>query len=62
MPELAAELVGLKVDIIVASGTPAVLAAKGATRTIPIVMRPSAIRLRPGSSRASHARAETSPA
>jgi len=35
---LAAELVGLKVDIIVTSGTPATQAAKQATRTIPIVM------------------------
>jgi putative ABC transport system substrate-binding protein len=35
---LAAELVGLKVDIIVTAGTPATQAAKQATRTIPIVM------------------------
>src|SRR5206468_12661817 len=34
----AAELVGLKVDILVTSGTPATQAAKQATRTIPIVM------------------------
>jgi putative ABC transport system substrate-binding protein len=38
LPELTADLVRLKVDLIVASGTPAVLAAKGATTTIPIVM------------------------
>ncbi len=38
LPDLAAELVSLKVDIIVAAGTPAPLAAKHATRTIPIVM------------------------
>jgi putative ABC transport system substrate-binding protein len=38
LPELAAELVRLKVDLIVVSGTPAALAAKGATTTIPIVM------------------------
>jgi putative ABC transport system substrate-binding protein len=38
LPRLAAELVGLKVDIIVTSGTPATQAAKQATRTIPIVM------------------------
>jgi putative ABC transport system substrate-binding protein len=35
---LAEELVGLKVDIIVAAATPAVNAAKNATKTIPIVM------------------------
>ena len=38
-PELAAELVRLKVDIIVvAGGRPVILAAKNATKTIPIVM------------------------
>src|SRR5262245_65884688 len=37
-PELAAELVRLKVDLIVATGGPPALAAKGATTTIPIVM------------------------
>jgi putative ABC transport system substrate-binding protein len=35
---LAEELVGLKVDIIVAAATPAVHTAKNATKTIPIVM------------------------
>jgi putative ABC transport system substrate-binding protein len=38
LPELAAELVGLKVDLIMAGGTLAPLAAKQATTTIPIVM------------------------
>src|SRR5262245_58887169 len=38
IPELAAELVRLKVDLIVVSGTPQTLAAKKATTTIPIVM------------------------
>ena len=37
-PALAAELVALPVDIIVTWGTPAALAAKQATTTIPIVM------------------------
>ncbi|MGH9426753.1 MAG: ABC transporter substrate-binding protein, partial [Terriglobia bacterium] len=38
LPELAAELVRLKVDLIVTSGGPTPFAAKGATTTIPIVM------------------------
>ena len=38
LPELAVDLVRLKVDLIVASGTTAVLAAKNATTAIPIVM------------------------
>ena len=38
LPELAAELVRLKVDLIVATAHPPVAAAMGATRTIPIVM------------------------
>ena len=37
LPELAAELVALKVDVIYATVTPAADAAKKATRTIPIV-------------------------
>jgi len=37
LPALAAELVALKVDLIVAGATPAARAAKQATRTIPIV-------------------------
>ena len=38
LPELAADLVRLKVDLIVVAGTPAALAAKKATTAIPIVM------------------------
>jgi putative tryptophan/tyrosine transport system substrate-binding protein len=38
MPELAADLVRLKVDLIVVVGTRAAVAAKSATSTIPIVM------------------------
>ena len=38
MPELAADLVGLKVDLIVVVGTSAAVAAKNATTTIPIVL------------------------
>jgi putative ABC transport system substrate-binding protein len=37
-PALVAEAVHLKVDVIVTAGTPAALAAKEGTRTIPIVM------------------------
>jgi len=38
LPSLAADLVRRKVDVIVAASTPAVQAARQATRTIPIVM------------------------
>jgi putative tryptophan/tyrosine transport system substrate-binding protein len=38
LPDLAAELVRLRVDVIAAGATPAVIAGKNATRTIPIVM------------------------
>lgn len=38
LPTLAAELVALKVDLIVTLGSPAAAAAKGATSSIPIVM------------------------
>jgi putative ABC transport system substrate-binding protein len=37
-PALATELVRLKVDLIVARGTPAILAAKSATSTIPVII------------------------
>ena len=38
LPDLAAELVRLKVDVIVTQSTPATVAAKNATKTIPIIM------------------------
>ena len=38
LPALAQELAALKVEIIVSNGTAAALAAKAATRSIPIVM------------------------
>jgi putative ABC transport system substrate-binding protein len=38
LPELAADLVRATVDVIVTHGTPAALAAKGVTTTVPIVM------------------------
>jgi putative tryptophan/tyrosine transport system substrate-binding protein len=41
LPGFAAELVALKVDVIVAGGSQAVLAAQQATKTIPIVMAAS---------------------
>ena len=41
-PSLAAELVALPVDLILAIATPAALAARKATSTIPIVMAPVA--------------------
>jgi ABC-type uncharacterized transport system substrate-binding protein len=41
LPELAADLVRLKVDLIVVTATPPALAAKKATTTIPIVMTSS---------------------
>jgi putative ABC transport system substrate-binding protein len=37
-PDLASELVRLKVDLVVTRGTPAAMAAKNATETIPVVM------------------------
>src|SRR5215831_21022705 len=41
LPDLAADLVRLKVDLIVVTGGPVPLAARGATTTIPIVMSTS---------------------
>ena len=41
LPDLAAELTRLKIDVLVTAGTPGVLSAKRATATIPIVMAAS---------------------
>jgi putative ABC transport system substrate-binding protein len=41
LPKLAAELVALKVDIMVGGATPVISAAQKATSTIPIVMAPT---------------------
>jgi ABC-type uncharacterized transport system substrate-binding protein len=41
LPNLAAELVGLKVDVLVIEGNAGIAAGKNATKTIPIVMAPS---------------------
>ena len=56
LPNLAAELVQLKVDVIVAEGATAIRAAQHATRTIPIVMAAPVIGLGKGSSPASRTR------
>ena len=50
-PELAAELVRLKVDIIVVSGNRGTLAAKNTTKTIPIVMVGAGVRSCQGGAR-----------
>jgi putative ABC transport system substrate-binding protein len=47
-PDLAADLVRLKVDVIVTWGTPAAQAVKNATSTIPIVMASSGDAIRTG--------------
>ena len=60
LPDLAAELVRLKVDIIVSAGTQGVTAARNATKTIPIVMIGVRDPVGIGLSRASRGRAGTS--
>ena len=47
-PQLAAELLRLNVDLIVTRGTPAVMAAKNATGTVPVVMAASGEPVRTG--------------
>jgi ABC-type uncharacterized transport system substrate-binding protein len=61
LAELAAELVRLKVDIIVTWFTPTTQAAKQATREIPIVMANAGIQWARAWSRAFRGRAEMSP-
>jgi putative ABC transport system substrate-binding protein len=60
LPALAAELVALKVDVIVAGGEPHTVAAKQATRTIPLSSLLLRIRWRAGSSPALRDRAAMS--
>ena len=48
LPALAADLVGRKVDLIMASSPPSALAAKSATSTMPIVFRSGADPVRDG--------------
>jgi putative ABC transport system substrate-binding protein len=60
LPSVSAELVRLKVDVIVTTGSSVTRAAKEATVTIPIVMMQDRIPLEPVSSLASHDPAGTS--
>src|SRR5213083_1663714 len=62
LPELAAELVRLKVDVIVTWFTPTALAAKQATHEIPIVMAETGDSIGMGLVLAFLGPAETSPA
>jgi len=48
LPQLAAELLALKPDVVVASSTPAIVAFKRLTTTVPIVMATSADSVRSG--------------
>jgi ABC-type uncharacterized transport system substrate-binding protein len=59
-PEFATELVGLKVDVIVAGGSEATFAAKNATRTLPIVFPTASDPVGLGLWQVSHALEETS--
>jgi putative ABC transport system substrate-binding protein len=61
LPDLAADLVRLKVDLILTTGGTATQAAKQATRLIPIVFTQVGALISRVSSRILHDRAETSP-
>ena len=61
LTDSAAELVRLKVDVIVAAASVATQAAKDATTLIPLSLSIRAIRLAKASSRASRIRPETLP-
>ena len=61
LPTLAAELVALKVEVIVTYTTPAIRAAKQSTTTIPIVMANVGDPIAAALSKASPAPAATSP-
>jgi len=62
LSDLAGELVRLRVDILVTHGTPGTIAAKRATTTIPIIMRPAPMPWLRALSKASRDREATSPA
>ena len=59
-PDLIAELIAANVNVIVTAGTPATLAVKKATSTVPVVMAASAIRSAPASCRTLRGQAATS--
>jgi hypothetical protein len=59
LPVLAAELVSLKVDVLVTAGTPAISAAKQTTTTVPIVTAGSGDAVASASSPASRGRVGT---
>ena len=59
LPDVAAELVRLKVDLLVASGTPSVIPAKDASKTIPVVFVAAIDPVATGIASASLGRAET---
>jgi putative ABC transport system substrate-binding protein len=62
LPEIAGELIGSGVEILVTAGTPATLAARSATATIPIVLVGVGDPLPPASSTAWLGRTATPPA